>query len=91
MVGVPISRIDRRNHGGVDRALLSFDLVAGMSTTNRIRDEFTISKSDLHILVPFNSFSNQNNFEDLSPAFHWNIKQLFVFVVAEYESEANVS
>jgi Signal peptidase subunit len=28
---------------------------------------------------------------DLSPAFHWNIKQLFVFVVAEYETEANVS
>lgn len=23
---------------------------------------------------------------DLRPAFHWNIKQLFVFVVAEYES-----
>ena len=43
-----------RNHGGVDRALLSFDLNA-----------------------------------DLSPAFHWNLKQLFVFVVAEYDSEAN--
>jgi len=26
---------------------------------------------------------------DLRPAFHWNIKQLFVFVVAEYASEAN--
>lgn len=26
---------------------------------------------------------------DLRPAFHWNIKQLFVFVVAEYESKAN--
>lgn len=43
-----------RNHGGVDRALLRFDLKA-----------------------------------DLSQAFHWNIKQLFVFVVAEYESKAN--
>ena len=43
-----------RNHGGVDRALLSFDL---------------------HV--------------DLTPAFHWNLHQLFVFVVAEYESEAN--
>lgn len=43
-----------RNHGGVDRALLSFDLVA-----------------------------------DLTPTFHWNIKQLFVFVVAEYESPTN--
>ena len=43
-----------RNHGGVDRALLSFDMNA-----------------------------------DLNPAFHWNIKQLFVFVVAEYESSAN--
>jgi signal peptidase complex subunit 3 len=26
---------------------------------------------------------------DLRPAFHWNLKQLFVFVVAEYESTAN--
>mmetsp|Transcript_24219 Transcript_24219/g.22024 ORF Transcript_24219/g.22024 Transcript_24219/m.22024 type:complete len:170 (+) Transcript_24219:35-544(+) len=44
-----------RNHGGSDRALLSFDLNA-----------------------------------DLRPAFHWNLKQLFVFVVAEYESDLNV-
>jgi signal peptidase complex subunit 3 len=43
-----------RNHGGVDRALMSFDLNA-----------------------------------DLSPAWHWNIKQLFVFVVAEYTSSMN--
>lgn len=43
-----------RNHGGVDRALLSFDLNA-----------------------------------DLSPAFHWNLKQLFVFVVAEYTTPKN--
>lgn len=43
-----------RNHGGVDRALLSFDLHA-----------------------------------DLTPAFHWNIKQLFVFVVAEYTTAVN--
>ncbi len=27
---------------------------------------------------------------DLRPAFHWNLKQLFVFVVAEYETKANV-
>ncbi|CAM9509838.1 unnamed protein product [Chrysoparadoxa australica] len=26
---------------------------------------------------------------DLTPAFNWNIKQLFVFVVAEYASETN--
>lgn len=26
---------------------------------------------------------------DLTPAFHWNIKQLFVYVVASYESETN--
>ena len=43
-----------RNHGGVDRALLSFELNA-----------------------------------DLSPAFHWNLKQLFVFVVAEYATPKN--
>jgi len=41
-------------HGGVDRALLSFDLNV-----------------------------------DLNPAFHWNIKQLFVYVVAEYKSSKN--
>jgi signal peptidase complex subunit 3 len=26
---------------------------------------------------------------DLAPAFHWNIKQLFVFVVAEYKTETH--
>ncbi|GKY91661.1 hypothetical protein MPSEU_000138000 [Mayamaea pseudoterrestris] len=41
-----------KSHGGVDRALLSFDLKV-----------------------------------DLEPAFHWNIKQLFVYVVALYDSE----
>jgi signal peptidase complex subunit 3 len=41
-----------KSHGGVDRALLSFDL--------RV---------------------------DLTPAFHWNIKQLFVYVVASYDVE----
>lgn len=43
-----------KSHGGVDRALLSFDL---------------------HV--------------DLNPAFHWNIKQLFVYVVASYKSDKN--
>jgi signal peptidase complex subunit 3 len=41
-----------KSHGGVDRALLSFDLKV-----------------------------------DLTPAFHWNIKQLFVYVVASYETD----
>lgn len=27
---------------------------------------------------------------DLTPAFDWNIKQLFVFLVVEYESKKNV-
>jgi len=40
-----------KSHGGVDRALLSFDLTV-----------------------------------DLEPAFHWNIKQLFVYVVAAYDT-----
>jgi len=40
--------------GGVDRALLSFDIDV-----------------------------------DLTPAFHWNIKQLFVYVIASYESNKN--
>ena len=26
---------------------------------------------------------------DLNPAFHWNIKQLFVYVVAEYKTDKN--
>ncbi len=43
-----------KSHGGVDRALLNFDL---------------------HV--------------DLNPAFHWNIKQLFVYVVASYETDRN--
>lgn len=41
-----------KSHGGVDRALFSFDL---------------------HV--------------DFRPAFHWNIKQLFTYVVASYETE----
>mmetsp|Transcript_6192 Transcript_6192/g.7841 ORF Transcript_6192/g.7841 Transcript_6192/m.7841 type:complete len:177 (+) Transcript_6192:174-704(+) len=44
-----------KSHGGVDRALLSFDLNV-----------------------------------DLNPAFHWNIKQLFVYVIATYKSDDNI-
>ena len=43
-----------KSHGGVDRALLSFDIHA-----------------------------------DLRPAFHWNVKQLFVYVVASYKTDSN--
>lgn len=42
-----------KSHGGVDRALLSFDIDV-----------------------------------DMAPAFHWNVKQLFVYVVASYETES---
>ena len=42
-----------KSHGGVDRALLSFDIDV-----------------------------------DMEPAFHWNVKQLFVYVVASYETES---
>ena len=28
---------------------------------------------------------------DLRPAFHWNIKQLFVYVVAQYETEGRTN
>ena len=45
-----------KSHGGVDRALLSFDLDV-----------------------------------DLEPAFHWNIKQLFVYVVALYDAEGRTN
>jgi signal peptidase complex subunit 3 len=41
-----------KSHGGVDRALLSFDIQV-----------------------------------DFTPAFHWNVKQLFVYVVAQYETK----
>ena len=41
-----------KSHGGVDRALLSFDIDA-----------------------------------DMNPAFHWNVKQLFVYVVASYHTQ----
>ena len=27
---------------------------------------------------------------DLSSVFHWNVKQLFVFLIAEYKSDTNV-
>mmetsp|Transcript_29165 Transcript_29165/g.44096 ORF Transcript_29165/g.44096 Transcript_29165/m.44096 type:complete len:179 (+) Transcript_29165:114-650(+) len=43
-----------KSHGGVDRALLSFDIHA-----------------------------------DMEPTFHWNIKQIFVYVVASYKTETN--
>jgi signal peptidase complex subunit 3 len=43
-----------KSHGGVDRALLSFDIDV-----------------------------------DLEPAFHWNVKQLFVYVVAQYDTPAS--
>jgi hypothetical protein len=39
-----MSYFNRRNHGGVDRALLSFDLVAGTSKTIRICDLLTTNK-----------------------------------------------
>jgi signal peptidase complex subunit 3 len=42
-----------KSHGGVDRALLSFDIHA-----------------------------------DMRPTFHWNIKQLFIYVVASYETKS---
>ncbi|VEU35691.1 unnamed protein product [Pseudo-nitzschia multistriata] len=42
-----------KSHGGVDRALLSFNIDA-----------------------------------DMNPAFHWNVKQLFVYVVASYETSS---
>ena len=44
-----------KSHGGVDRALLSFDIDA-----------------------------------DMGPAFHWNVKQIFVYVVASYETDSKV-
>uniref|UniRef100_A0A7S1VL54 Signal peptidase complex subunit 3 n=1 Tax=Grammatophora oceanica TaxID=210454 RepID=A0A7S1VL54_9STRA len=44
-----------KSHGGVDRALLSFDIDA-----------------------------------DMRPAFHWNVKQIFVYVVASYKTETKI-
>ena len=64
-----------RQHGGQDRALLSFDLEAGFI------NQYSICISAL---------MSRMTAIDLRPAFHWNLKQLFVFVLAEYESKANV-
>lgn len=43
-----------KSHGGVDRALLSFDINV-----------------------------------DMDPTFHWNIKQIFCYVVAKYKTDTN--
>jgi len=43
-----------KSHGGVDRALLSFNIHA-----------------------------------DMNPTFHWNVKQIFVYVVANYKTDRN--
>ena len=63
--------------------MLSFDLNAGMNSTYILSFMVNINPHP-HTLTTI-------NYADLRPAFHWNLKQLFVFVVAEYESAANVS
>jgi len=62
-----------RSHGGVDRALLSFDMVRRLLCGLRRSTDPTFPQA-----------------ADLRPAFHWNLKQLFVFVLAEYRSKTNV-
>lgn len=38
----------------------------------------------------FGSGAKMNRNVDLTSVFNWNVKQLFVFIVAEYSSKANV-
>ena len=49
---------------------------------HKIKSLRSHSKKDVAVLT-FNMTA------DLSPAFNWNVKQLFVFVVAEYRSKTN--
>ena len=66
--------------------MLSFDLIAGSSIGIILFHQFLTQKV---ARINYHNLTSRNI--DLTPAFHWNIKQLFVFVVAEYESDANVS
>ena len=54
----------------------------------------TLRVNDLKLLRVFRGRDNAEVYldirADLRPAWHWNLKQLFVFVVAEYESDLNV-
>lgn len=52
-------------------------------------------KVDIYSCVTFellnNSVVHVLAWSDLAPAFDWNIKQLFVFLVVEYQTTKNVS
>ncbi|RLN02957.1 hypothetical protein BBJ28_00000937 [Nothophytophthora sp. Chile5] len=64
-----------------DRATLSFDLDAG---TARLPLSCSLSALPTHS----HALSNCGD-SDLSSVFNWNVKQLFVYVLAEFESASN--
>ena len=59
-------------------------------THKTIPDVKELKVSEVQSLQPYGGVDRAlfkfNLKADLRPAFHWNLKQLFVFVVAEYES-----
>ncbi|KAF1329270.1 Signal peptidase complex subunit 3, partial [Globisporangium splendens] len=69
-----------------DRATLSFDLDAGAYNGAALASICCCIVCDL--IVSNCDFDGKKT--DLSSVFNWNVKQLFVYVVAEYESEKNV-
>ena len=72
--------------------LLALATLAAFSTIlhKGIPEVTELKVSEVQSLQPYGGVDRAlfkfNLKADLRPAFHWNLKQLFVFVVAEYES-----
>jgi len=73
-----------KNHGGVDRALFSFDM--HVSCGRPFLNAHIVSGSNSSVSTRRDARATQ---ADMTPAFHWNIKQLFVYVVATYATPTN--
>jgi len=78
-----------------DQALFNFDLKAGTFLREGGRKGGREGERELFSSFRICSRTSFAPFHarfrtDLSPAFDWNIKQLFVFLVVEYESKMNV-
>lgn len=78
-------------------ALLGFSVLAAVSkighANRHVPDVKTLKLNKLKSLKSHNKVDRALlSFDldvDLNPAFHWNIKQLFVYVVAEYSTARN--
>ena len=83
-----------RHNQIVDRAVLTFDLTAGRSWRRQPHTRQRADRcSSLRVCAqscgqPTASLSSP---ADLTSVWNWNVKQLFVFVTAEYKSSRNVS